>query len=125
VKVQGARSPYDGHWVYGSVRLGRHPEVSSRVARLLKTQQGKCPACGLFFLEGDRREIAHLLPQAYGGSDARVTLQLLHPQGHERKTANDFRWRGPCDKRQVVEEPDEAKASRPVLEPSRNGAIPA
>ena len=32
---------------------------------------------------------------------------------------------GPYDQRHVVEEPDEAKASRPVLEPSRHGDIPA
>jgi RNA-directed DNA polymerase len=70
-------------------------------------------------------EIDHILPQAYGGSDAMVNLQLLHQQCHERKTANDLRCLGPCDKRHVVEEPDEAKASRPVLEPSRNGDIPA
>jgi RNA-directed DNA polymerase len=125
VKVQGSRSPYDGDWVYWSVRLGRHPEISSRVARLLRTQQGKCPACGLFFMEGDRMEIDHIRPQACGGSDAMANLQLLHQQCHERKTANDLRCSGPCDKRHVVEEPDEAKASRPVLEPSRNGDIPA
>jgi RNA-directed DNA polymerase len=115
VKVQGARSPYDGDWMYWSVRLGHHPEVSSRVTRLLKTQQGKCPACGLFFMDGDRMEVDHRIPQAHGGCDAMVNLQLLHQHCHERKTASEFRRSGSCDKRHVVEEPDEAKASRPVL----------
>ena len=41
VKVQGARSPYDGDWVYWSRRVGRHPDVPPRVARLLKQQQGQ------------------------------------------------------------------------------------
>ena len=125
VKVQGSRSPYDGDWMYWSMRLGRHPEVSSRVARLLRTQHGRCPACGLFFREGDRMEIDHIIPQVRGGSDAIANLQLLHQQCHERKTASDVRCSGSYDKRHVVEEPDEAKASRPVLEPSRNGDIPA
>jgi len=49
----------------------------------------------------------------------------LQPRIYRASTANDFRCSGPYDKRHVVEEPDEAKASRPVLEPSRNGAIPA
>jgi len=70
-------------------------------------------------------EIDHILPQACGGSDVMANLQLLHQQCHERKTANDLRCSGPYDKRHVVEEPDEAKASRPVLKPSRNGDIPA
>jgi len=29
--------------------MGRHPEVSTRVATLLKTQKGKCTYCGLYF----------------------------------------------------------------------------
>jgi RNA-directed DNA polymerase len=28
VKVQGARSPYDGDWVYWSRRVGRHPDAA-------------------------------------------------------------------------------------------------
>ena len=44
VKVQGARSPYDGDWVYWSRRVGRHPDVPPRVARLLKQQQGRVPS---------------------------------------------------------------------------------
>lgn len=124
-KVQGSRRPYDGDWGEWRVRLGRHPAVSSRIARLLKRPQGKCPACGLFFTAGDRREVDPLIPPARGGSDALTNLQLLPQHCHERKTASDSRRPGPCDKRQVVEEPDEAKASRPVLEPRRHGAIPA
>ena len=39
VKVKGDASPYNGDWVYWSTRMGTHPEVSTRVANLLK--QGK------------------------------------------------------------------------------------
>ena len=40
IKVQGSRSPYDGDWIYWSSRMGHHPTVTSRVARLLKRQTG-------------------------------------------------------------------------------------
>ena len=33
VNVQGHRSPYDGDWVYWSTRQGRHPMISSTLAR--------------------------------------------------------------------------------------------
>ena len=48
VKGQDTRSPYDGDWLYWSRRLGHHPNVSPRIARLLKQQQGRCRACGLY-----------------------------------------------------------------------------
>jgi len=115
VKVQGVRSPYDGDWVYWSARLGRQPDVSSRRARLLKRQQGRCPECGLFFMDGDSLEVDHLRPQSRGGSDGIANLQLLHRHCHDSKTARDLRCRGPSDTRHVVEEPDETKVSRPVL----------
>ncbi len=107
VKVHGVRSPYDGDWVYWSTRLGQHPEVSPRVARLLKRQQGKCPECGLFFAEGDRMEVDHIIPQGCGGTDGKDNLQLLHRHCHDRKTASDSHRPGTSDKRHVTEEPCE------------------
>ena len=76
VKVQGARSPYDGDWGDWSKRGGHHPDVAPRVARLLKQQQGRCRACGLYFMDGDKIEVDHILPKKQGGSDARDNLQL-------------------------------------------------
>ena len=61
VKVQGARSPFDGDWVYGATRMGRHPELPQRVARLLAWQKGRCPACGLYFSVGDPPEVDHII----------------------------------------------------------------
>jgi RNA-directed DNA polymerase len=107
VKVHGIRSPYDGDWVYWSTRLGHHPEVSPRVARLLKRQHGKCRTCGLFFAEGDRMEVDHIIPQGCGGTDVNDNLQLLHRHCHDRKTASDSHRPGTSDKRHVTEEPCE------------------
>jgi RNA-directed DNA polymerase len=105
VKVHGTRSPYDGDWVYWSTRLGQHPEVSPRIARLLKRQHGKCLECGLFFAESDRMEVDHILPHGCGGTDGTDNLQLLHRHCHDRKTTRDPRRPGTCDKRHVTEEP--------------------
>ncbi|MBA3531517.1 MAG: hypothetical protein H0T73_06295, partial [Ardenticatenales bacterium] len=45
IKVRSTKSPYDGDWLYWSTRLGRHPAIGPRVARLLKQQQGRCAYC--------------------------------------------------------------------------------
>jgi RNA-directed DNA polymerase len=91
VKVQSHRSPYDGDWLYWSARLGRHPEVSTRVAILLKRQQGRCPRCGLHYQAGDVLEVDHLIPTAAGGKDSYDNWQLLHGHCHDEKTAEDRR----------------------------------
>jgi RNA-directed DNA polymerase len=52
-------------------------------------------------------------------------LQLLHRHCHARKTVQDHRGRGTFAIRHGAEEPDDAKASRPVLNPSRGGDTPA
>ena len=125
VKVQGTRRPYDGDWGYGSTRLGRHPEVKPQVPRLLKQPQGTCKACGLHFTEEAPVEVDHILPKAQGGKETQDNLQRLHRPCHTRKTARERGRYGTYDKRHVVEEPDDAKASRPVLKPSRGGDTPA
>jgi RNA-directed DNA polymerase len=125
VKVQGTRSPYDGDWVYWSTRLGRHPTISPRVARLLQTQGGRCRACGLYFTDDDTVEVDHVIPRRQDGSRQLDNLQLLHRHCHMRKTTQEHGRRGAYDKRHVVEEPDDAKASRPVLKPGRGGDTPA
>ncbi len=94
VKVQGRRSPYDGDWVYWGTRLGRHPELPSRVAMLLKKQKGCCKACGLCFKNGDVMEVDHIVPKSDGGTGADYNLQLLHNYCHDEKTAEDQRRRG-------------------------------
>jgi RNA-directed DNA polymerase len=113
-KVQGARSPFDGDWVYWSSRQGRHPELPTRIARLLQRQSGRCARCGLYFRDGDLPEIDHVIPRVAGGLDGYANWQLLHRHCHDRKTADDA-VRGLHATDRATEEPDEGKLSRPVL----------
>ena len=59
-KVRGDASPYDGTWSYWAARCGHHPGVPNRMAKLLKRQQGRCPACGLVFTPPALIETHHL-----------------------------------------------------------------
>ena len=88
-KVQGIRSPYDGDWIYWSTRMGRNPEVSTKLATLLKRQQGKCNHCGLPFKPGDLIEIDHIEPKSKGGKNSYANLQALHKHCHDTKTTTD------------------------------------
>ena len=116
IKVQGNRSPYDGDWVYWSIRQGRHPSVSSKLARLLKEQRGRCRYCGLFFQHDDRIEVDHI-----NGNhrDARhANLQALHGHCHNAKTREqgDYLPSGMRDKHRDTEERRERKPSCADLE---------
>lgn len=122
-KVQGARSPFDGDWVYWSSRLGRYPGVMPWVARLLKRQQGKCLRCGLYFEHGDATEVDHRQARSQGGTNSVSNLQLLHRHCHHGKTSEDKR--GVHDKYLGTEEPDAGKLARPVLESSLGNDTPA
>jgi RNA-directed DNA polymerase len=89
VKVQNSRSPYDGDWVYWSSRMGKYPEVSTKMATLMERQKGKCNHCGLNFKYGDLIEIDHINPKSRGGKNNYGNLQALHRHCHDEKTAND------------------------------------
>jgi RNA-directed DNA polymerase len=89
VKVAGGQSPYNGDWVYWSTRLGRHPELPKRVAKLLQRQRGHCAHCRLYFNDGDLPEVDHVIPRALGGRDAYSNWQLLHRHCHDEKTARN------------------------------------
>jgi RNA-directed DNA polymerase len=89
VKVKGKSSPFDGDWVYWSIRKGNHPEVSTRVATLLKKQKGKCTLCGNYFKDGDSIEVDHIIPKSKGGKEKYDNWQLLHRHCHDTKTASD------------------------------------
>ncbi|WP_375509693.1 group II intron reverse transcriptase/maturase [uncultured Nostoc sp.] len=91
VKVKSDKSPYDGDTVYWSKRLGTHPQMPNRKAKLLKRQKGKCPWCGLYFQEWDVIEEDHIIPRALGGKDEYKNLQLLHRHCHDKKTAIDLK----------------------------------
>jgi RNA-directed DNA polymerase len=123
IKVQGRRSPYDGDWIYWGTRMGDHPELPKRVAKLLRRQKGKCPWCGLHFADGDLLELDHKVPTAKGGKDLPSNWQMLHGHCHDQKTALDVSGDvgGIHDKDRAVEEPDDGKLSRPVLKTSHRG----
>ena len=89
IKVIGENSPYDGNWVYWSTRMGKHPEITKRMASLLKKQKGRCTHCGLFFRVDDLIEIDHIQPKTKGGKDKWDNLQALHRHCHDEKTAID------------------------------------
>jgi RNA-directed DNA polymerase len=88
-KVKGARSPYDGDWVYWTSRLGRHPELSTRLAKLIQRQQGKCAWCGLYLQKDDLLEVDHVLRTTMGGAHGYKNWQLIHRHCHDQKTAVD------------------------------------
>ncbi|GHO71732.1 group II intron reverse transcriptase/maturase [Ktedonobacter sp. SOSP1-52] len=122
VKVQAKKSPFDGDWIYWTKRQGTHPETPPKMAYLLKRQQGKCAWCNLYLKDGDQLEIDHRLPRVHGGTDGYANLQLMHRHCHDQKTATDgFSTKGTFDKSQIIEEPDDANGSRPVLKPSGGG----
>jgi RNA-directed DNA polymerase len=117
-KVQGSRSPFDGDWLYWASRTGTHPDIPTRIAMLLKRQQGKCAFCGLYFRSDDLLEQDHIWPRAYGGVESLVNLQLLHRHCHDRKTALDILQRlgGTDDNSQSTEEPGEGATFTPGSE---------
>jgi RNA-directed DNA polymerase len=90
IKVKGAKTPYDGDWPYWTTRMGRHPQVGTRIGKLLKKQQGKCNWCNLHFTSEDRLETDHIQPLSKGGKNGLDNLQLLHRHCHHQKTASDL-----------------------------------
>ena len=89
--MQGKRSPYDGDWVYWGSRMGKHPEVPTRITKLLKEQQGKCNQCGLIFKLEDLIEVDRIVPGKEGGKYTYGNIQLLHRHCHDNKTREDSR----------------------------------
>jgi RNA-directed DNA polymerase len=120
VKVQTKRSPYDGDWIYWATRRGQSPDVSTRVARLLRKQRGCCIECGLYFRDGERMEVERINPKASRGY-AHYNLMLLHRYCQKDRDDELRRLVGTHDKRQEFEEPYEGKLSRTVLKPSGGG----
>lgn len=118
LKVRGNKSPYDGDLPYWAGRLGKHPQLPTAVAKLLKYQHGVCTHCNLVFREEDLWEIDHIIPICKGGNSHYSNLQLLHRHCHHTKTASDGSIGCTSDKGQVIEEPDEANVSSPVLKTS-------
>jgi RNA-directed DNA polymerase len=82
VKVQGKASLYDGNWSYWAARRGKYPGVSRRFAALLKKQEGRCEACGLFFKPDDLVELHHLDGKRSDNRD--INLAAVHRHCHDQ-----------------------------------------
>ncbi len=95
IKIKEDASPYDGNLKYWSTRKGESHTLPTKVAKLLKSQKGKCKYCGMFFKEEDEVEIDHIIPRAKGGKDTYQNLQLLHIHCHEEKTRKNHEYRKP------------------------------
>ncbi len=80
-KVRGAKSPFDGDWLYWVPRLGRDPTKPDRVVKLLKRQKGKCNRCGLHFMADDIMEVHH----QHGNRQSSLLMhqELLHGHCHD------------------------------------------
>jgi RNA-directed DNA polymerase len=94
VKVAGKRTPFDGDWVYWSVRRGKSPDVSPRVARLLQKQQGHCVECGLYFRDGDQMAMAYINPQRTRWRETIANLMLVHQHCQDALRAELARFDG-------------------------------
>ncbi len=118
IKVRGNKSPFDGDWAYWAGRRGRYPGIPTRVAKLLKTQQGQCAYCGLSFLPDEALEVHH--KDGDHSHNQHANLALLHGHCHDQVHSVETNTKtGKDSDPQVGEEPDECKHSRPVLKPSR------
>ena len=91
IKVKGNASPYDGKLSYWATRMGRHPEMDSLKASLLKKQKGKCARCGLYIRNGDIQETDHIIAKKLNGKNVYSNYQLLHGHCHDEKTAEDIK----------------------------------
>jgi len=119
-KVRGTASPYDGNLLYWSTRLKKHAMLSGTLSKLLQKQQGKCRWCELLFKDEDHIEIDHIVPKSAGGGDELSNKCALHRHCHDQRHAL-HPVTGVHDKSHIIEEPDDAKATCPVLKPSVEG----
>jgi RNA-directed DNA polymerase len=69
--------------------MGKHPEMPTEKAFLLKKQKGRCAYCGLTFQDGDLLETDHIIPKSQGGKNDKDNKQLLHRHCHDAKTSLD------------------------------------
>lgn len=81
-KVRENVSPFNGDWAYWIKRRGEYPGTPTRVAKLLKTQKGKCSHCGLYIKSDDELEIHHIDKNRRNNNHS--NLALVHVVCHDR-----------------------------------------
>jgi hypothetical protein len=99
-----------------------HLTFNGMLGKLLHKQKGKCCWCDLLFQDGDLVEIDHIPPRSLGGREELSNKFVLHRHCHDQRHAQ--RVTGTYDEGPIVEELDDAKVSRPVLQTSESGDTP-
>lgn len=81
INVKGDKSVFDGDLTYWAKRENKN--YSGLSASILKQQDHKCSACGLYFSSGDKVELHHI----DGNHDnwKRSNLEALHRHCHQHK----------------------------------------
>jgi RNA-directed DNA polymerase len=85
-KVTGAASPYDGNWIYLTLRGRDIADRRISLQKMIRTQRGKCARCRLYFNPSDHIEVNHIKRKAEGGSNRYANLQALHRHCHDQIT---------------------------------------
>jgi RNA-directed DNA polymerase len=75
------------------ISIIRNIEYNKQKQELLKKQNGLCTMCGAIIDENEKVEIDHILAKAYGGTDDKKNLRLIHATCHKQKTARERRER--------------------------------
>jgi RNA-directed DNA polymerase len=119
VKVQGGRSPFDGDWVYWTTRMGHYPGISCWLAMLIRQQKGRCHHCGQYLMPGALLEVHHTKGRQGNGQVGK--LAAVHSHCHDLIHGPNSRPGSVDDNNGPIEEPDEAKVSRPVLKTTTPG----
>lgn len=83
INVKENRSPYDGDWTYWSTRRGKYTGTRPIIAKLLKTQLGKCSECKLNFTMEDIIEVHH--KDGNHSNRKYSNLEALHGHCHDKK----------------------------------------
>ena len=118
VKVLSNRSPFDGDWVYWSSRMGKHPEVGSRLSFLLR----QCAHCKLFLGSEMCWKLITRFPAPLGVRTGTITFNCYTDIVTTPRlrlidmTRPKKRFIIYC---QITEEPCEVKISRTVLKTNR------
>jgi RNA-directed DNA polymerase len=75
-------------------------EYNKQKQELLKKQVGLCALCGGMINGSEKVEIDHIVATAYGGTDSKKNLRLIHSTCHKQKTAMERRQRAKIRKTQ-------------------------
>lgn len=84
--VKGTASPDDPtlkeYWIERQKR--KVHDLPARLARLARTQKGRCTHCGVSLYNGEELHAHHHRPKSEGGTDARKNLRLVHLFCHQQ-----------------------------------------